>query len=99
MYVHISIKRPSAGHAGVLAESMRRFAAAARTQPGLQLVTTLRDRESGDLVGLAIWESEDAARAAGPALAAAVENDDFDTWVAQDRSLRLTEVGATTDAH
>lgn len=92
MYVNISIMKPNEGYEQQTIESMHRFGAAARSQKGLKLVTTLRDTESGSLLGLAIWESEDAARDANPALMAAVEDDDFDTWISEMQNFRLREV-------
>jgi len=43
-------------------------------------VHTFKDARSEALVGLAIWHSDDDLAAARPALSAAVEDDDFDTW-------------------
>jgi heme-degrading monooxygenase HmoA len=80
MHVVISIHHPRKEHEKALIDSMHRYGAAARTQKGLRAVHTLRDRSTGILVGLAIWESEEARRAARAALSAAVEGDDFDTW-------------------
>jgi hypothetical protein len=92
MFVNVSVMKANPGHEDALADSMRRFAVAARTQPGLTMCTTLRDAETGDLVGLAIWESEQAARAAGPAIMAAVAGDDFETWVADSTNYGLSEI-------
>lgn len=52
----------------------------------------MRDTESGELVGLALWKSAAAAREAGPALIAAVEGDDFDTWFTEMNNRRLEEI-------
>ena len=92
MHISLSIMRPNPGNESATIDSMHRFGQAAKTQPGLPLYTTMRDQETGELVGLAVWESEEAAKAAGPALMAAVENDDLDAWVAEMRNLRLEEV-------
>jgi heme-degrading monooxygenase HmoA len=80
MYVVISIHHPHKEHEKALIDSMHRYGAAARAQKGLRTVHTLRDRNTGALVGLAVWENEEARRAADGALAAAVKGDDFDTW-------------------
>jgi quinol monooxygenase YgiN len=92
VYVNISRMKPSPGYEAQLIDSMHRFSEAARTQAGLTLVTTLRDAGSGDLFGLAVWESEAAARAARPALMEAVSGDDFETWVASMENYGLDEV-------
>lgn len=92
MYVNISEMRPNDGYESETVESMHRYGKAAREQAGLLLVTTLKDRDSGHLFGVAVWESEDAARAAGSALMAAVAEDDFDTWMAEMSNRRLDEV-------
>ena len=92
MYVSLSIMRPQPGHEADVAGSMKRFAAAARAQSGLVLCSTFEDLESHDLFGIAVWDSAEDAKSAGPALMAAVENDDFDTWVADMQNHFLEEV-------
>jgi hypothetical protein len=90
---HVSIHTPKPEHTQDVIDSMHRFGDAARAQPGLVEVHTLQDRRSGTLVGLAMWESMDALEAAGPALGAATEGDDFDLWDAEPiRSFLLDEV-------
>lgn len=79
-FVSVSVHRPRAGFADLVVESMHRYGSAARTQPGLVEVRTLRSGEGDVLVGYAVWESAAAKQAANPALRAAVENDDFDLW-------------------
>ena len=59
---------------------MQRFAAAGRSQPGLQEVHTMREEESGRLLGLAIWESRVAFEKGVLAMRAAVEDDPFLDW-------------------
>ena len=80
MLYHVSIHRPKREHERDVIDSMHRFGAAARTQDGLVEVHTLKDRRSDALIGLAVWESAEALDAARPALAAATEDDDFETW-------------------
>jgi heme-degrading monooxygenase HmoA len=79
--VHLSIHRPVAGKERDLIDSMHRFGTAdGVVVPGLREVHTLRDRETGVLVGLAIWDSEEAFTAGVPQMRAAVEGDDFPAW-------------------
>lgn len=80
MLVHLSIHRPMPGRERELIESMRRFGTADGEIPGLREVHTLRDRESGVLVGLSIWESAQAFEAGVPRMRAAVEGDDLLEW-------------------
>jgi heme-degrading monooxygenase HmoA len=80
MLVHVSIHRPIEGKEQALIDSMHRFGKAEGDIPGLREVHTLRDRETGTLVGLAIWESEEAFRGGVPRMRAAVEGDDFLAW-------------------
>jgi hypothetical protein len=90
---HLSIHSPKPEYRHEVIDSMHRFGAAARTQPGLVEVHTLADNRSGALVGLAVWESMDALNAARPALGAATEGDDFAAWDAEPiRSYLLEEV-------
>jgi heme-degrading monooxygenase HmoA len=59
MLAHLAIHTPKPERIDDLIASMQRFAAAGRSQAGLQEVHTMRDAESGKLLGLAIWESRD----------------------------------------
>lgn len=92
MYLNLSTMTPNPGHEEDTAASMRRFASAARGEHGLVVCSTFKDEATGELVGIAVWESEADARAAGPAVMAAVADDDFDTWVASMTNRRLVEV-------
>lgn len=78
--VHLSIHNPLPGKEQLLIDSMHRFGEADGEIPGLREVHTLRDRTSGALVGLAIWESEEAFEAGVPRMRAAVEGDDLLAW-------------------
>ena len=80
MFVHMSIHSPRAGQEPALIDSMHRFGRAMHGQPGFQRAHTLHDRDSGKLVGLAIWDSEADWAAARAAMQAAIEHDDFDAW-------------------
>jgi heme-degrading monooxygenase HmoA len=80
MFVHLSIHRPRPGKEDQLVDSMRRFGEAGGSIPGLREVHTLRDRESGTLVGLAIWDSPEAFDAGVKRMRAAVEEDDILAW-------------------
>ncbi|MGZ8598971.1 MAG: hypothetical protein ACXWX6_02055 [Actinomycetota bacterium] len=80
MLVHLSIHRPIPGKEQQLVDSMRRFGEADGPIPGLREVHTLRDRDSGTLVGLAIWDSPEAFEAGIPRMRAAVEGDDILAW-------------------
>jgi hypothetical protein len=59
-------------------DSMHRYGDTARKQPGLVSVHTLKDENTGELVGIAIWSSKESFLAARPALKNAT--DDFDSW-------------------
>lgn len=80
LFVSVSVHRPRSGFADLVVGSMHRYGDAARTQPGLVEVKTLRAEGEDVLVGYAVWESAAAKQAAGPALQAAVEHDDFELW-------------------
>lgn len=77
MIVHLAIHDPKPEHVDDLIDSMYRFAAAGRSQPGLREVHTMRDARSGKLFGLAIWESRESFEDGVPAMRAAVRNDPF----------------------
>jgi heme-degrading monooxygenase HmoA len=80
MIVHLAIHTPKPEGVDDLIASMQRFAAAARSQPGLQEVHTMRDSESGKLLGLAVWESREAFDVGVQRMRAAVEDDPFLDW-------------------
>jgi quinol monooxygenase YgiN len=92
MYVNLSVMRPNPGQDTATADSMQRFAAAARGQPGCVVCATFRDEQSGELHGLAVWESEQASADGSAACMSAVENDDFDVLVASMDNHRLIEL-------
>jgi hypothetical protein len=75
----VSVHSPLPEHRDAVIDSMQRYSRVAREQPGL-VWTGVVDDASGRLVGVAIWESEEAARDASPALMAEVGDDPFDTW-------------------
>ncbi|HEX2910580.1 MAG TPA: hypothetical protein VH186_07205 [Chloroflexia bacterium] len=83
MFIHMSIHHPRPGKEELLVDSMHRFGAAMQGQPGLQQVFTLRDSRTGQLVGLAIWDSKEEMLKARPAMEEAVKDDDFDAWEAE----------------
>jgi heme-degrading monooxygenase HmoA len=80
MIVHMSIHSPRAGKERDLVASMHRYGAAGEGQPGLIDVMTMRDRETGRLIGIARWEDEASWRAGVEHMRAAVEHDPFDEW-------------------
>ena len=80
MFVHMSIHRPRPGKEDLLIDSMHRFGAAMKSQPGLQQAHTLREQRTGRLIGLAIWDSKENWFDARPAMTEAVKHDDFDAW-------------------
>jgi heme-degrading monooxygenase HmoA len=93
MFHHLSIHHPKPGKRDALIGSMHRFGAALAGAPGLISVRTLYDADEDVLVGLAVWESEDAFRASIHLAGAAVADDPFDEWEAEDvAGYRLTEV-------
>ena len=80
MIVHLAIHRPKPEGVEPLIASMQLFAAVGRRQPGLREVHTMRDPESGSLLGLAIWESMESFERGVVAMRAAVEDDPFPEW-------------------
>ena len=80
MFVLISSHRPHPDKEKLVVESMHRYGEASKRQKGLVSVHTLKDENTGELFGLAIWDSQDSYLAARPALIKATEGDDFDSW-------------------
>ncbi|TPW76206.1 antibiotic biosynthesis monooxygenase [Schumannella soli] len=75
----VSVHSPRAEHRDAVLDSMQRYSGVARSQPGL-VWTGVVDDAGGRFVGIAVWENEDAARRAAPALMAEVGDDPFTTW-------------------
>jgi heme-degrading monooxygenase HmoA len=95
MIYSISIHRPKPEHELELIDSMHRYGNAARSQPGLVEVHTLkaRDQENPLLIGVAVWDSAKAKDAAGEVLSRAIEGDAFDEWETEPfQSFLLDEV-------
>jgi len=78
-YAVVSVHSPRPEHRAAVLDSMGRYSRVARQQPGL-VWTGIVDDDSGRLVGIAVWESPAAARAASTALMAEVGDDPFSTW-------------------
>jgi Antibiotic biosynthesis monooxygenase len=83
MFVHLAIHHPKPEHVGDLLASMHRVDEAAAGAPGLVQIGAWRDQDSDRLVGLALWESEEAFQVAAPRIFAAVADDPFDEWSAR----------------
>ncbi len=93
MYINMAIHHPIPGKETALIDSMHRYGAAIKGAPGLISVQTLYDEDQHVLVGLAMWESEQAMMASVHLARAAVENDPFDEWEAEDiAGFRLVDV-------
>ena len=80
MFVVLSIHLPHPDKEKLLIDSMHRYGETAKRQKGLVSVHTLKDENTGELFGIAIWDSQDSYEAARPALMKATETDDFDSW-------------------
>jgi hypothetical protein len=78
-YAVVSVHSPKPEHRAAVLDSMQRYSRVARDQPGLEW-TGVVDDESGRLVGIALWVTEEAATAARPALMAEVGDDPFASW-------------------
>jgi heme-degrading monooxygenase HmoA len=91
MIVHLSIHTPKPGKGQDLIDSMHRFGAAGAGQAGFVEAKTLRDARTGRLVGMARWEDEASWRAGVEAMRAAVEDDPFDEWEAEETESFLLE--------
>jgi heme-degrading monooxygenase HmoA len=92
VYYSVSIHHPAPGKRDELIASMHRYGAAITGAPGLVSVNTLHDAAQDVLMGLAIWESEEAFQASVHLAREAVADDPFDEWEAEPVvGFRLTE--------
>lgn len=61
MYVSLGIHHPKGSkEEAILLKSMRSFGEAQRKHAGLILTTAVKDKESGMLIGLSVWESKES---------------------------------------
>ncbi len=79
-YVQLSIHSPRPGKEALVIDSMHRFQTAIKNKPGMKSATTFKDRKSGRLVGIAIWDSWESMNSARPAMVESTKNDRFDEW-------------------
>ena len=79
MYMLLTIHSPRPGAVDALTDSMHRYGAALRTQPGFVATGTFK-ADDGRLLGLAVFESEQAWNVARMAGRDAVKDDPFDDW-------------------
>ena len=91
MIVHMSIHTPKPGKEQDLIDSMHRFGAAGAGQPGFIDAKALRDTRSGRLVGMARWEDESSWRAGVELMRAAIDDDPFDEWEAEEPEVFLLD--------
>ena len=77
MFVSLAIHRPKPGAESGLIDAMHLFGAAAAGAPGLQRIHTLQSAEDGVLVGLALWDTEEAFHSARVTMRAAIAAVDF----------------------
>ncbi|NUO20155.1 hypothetical protein HUU59_11965 [bacterium] len=81
MFVSIGIHRhPKPEKRDLLIDSMRRFGAAMKTCKGLRDVYQLEDKDTGALIGLAIWETKEDWLAARPVMLEAIKDDPIEEW-------------------
>jgi heme-degrading monooxygenase HmoA len=80
MITHLAIHRPNPEYRAELLASMRRVDAAAAGQPGLIRINGWSEIDGDRLVGISMWESMDAFRAASDVIFTVVADDPFDLW-------------------
>jgi Antibiotic biosynthesis monooxygenase len=80
MFVHLAVHHPKPEHADDLLGSMHRVDNAAQGAPGLLQIGAWKDQNSDRLVGLALWESQEAFEASAGRIFQAVADDPFDQW-------------------
>jgi heme-degrading monooxygenase HmoA len=79
---HLVIHYPHPQYRADMLASMHRVDAAAAGKPGLIRINGWSELAGDRLVGISIWESMEAFRAAADEIFAVAENDPFDLWTA-----------------
>lgn len=82
MFIFYSIHFPDPEKEELLVQSMHEFGELMRKQPGIlfQAPYPFKDPEKGTLMGISIWESEEAFQAALPTLQRARQNSPSHAW-------------------
>ena len=82
MFIFYSIHYPHPEKEGLLAQSMHEFGELMKQQPGniFQAPYPFKDPVKGTLMGISIWESEEAFQAALPTLQSARQNSPSHEW-------------------
>jgi heme-degrading monooxygenase HmoA len=80
MFVDLAIHYPRPEYVSDVLASMRRVNEAAEGTPGLVQIGAWRDKNTNRLVGLAMWESQEAFEAAAERIFAVVADDPWDQW-------------------
>jgi heme-degrading monooxygenase HmoA len=83
MFVHLAVHHPRPEHSDELLASMHRVDAAAQGAAGLVQIGAWKDQRSDRLIGLALWESQEAFEASAERIFQAVADDPFDQWCQQ----------------
>jgi Antibiotic biosynthesis monooxygenase len=92
MFVHLAVHHPKPEYVDDVLASMHRVDKAAAGTPGLIQIGAWRDQDSNRLIGLAMWESEEAFKAAAPRIFQLVADDPWDEWCEQPIDVfRLTQ--------
>jgi heme-degrading monooxygenase HmoA len=83
MFVHLAVHHPRPEYAADLLASMGRVDQAAQGSPGLIQISAWQDQRSGRLVGLAMWESQEAFQQSAERIFEVAADDPFDLWCEQ----------------
>ena len=88
MFLFYAVHYPQPEKEGLLVRSMRDFGELMRQQPGLVFVDTFKDPDKGTLLGVSIWESREAFRAAMASLQDAFPPED---WEVKPREVHMLD--------
>ncbi len=80
MITHLAIDRPKPEYKEDVLASMRRVDAVAAGSVGLIRINGWREIDGDRLVGISMWESMEAFRAAADRIFAAAKDDPWDLW-------------------
>ena len=80
MFVLVSIHYPHPEKEQLVIDSMHRHGDESKRHKGLVSVHTLKDESTGQLFGIALWDSQESYLVARPVLMKVTEKDDFDSW-------------------
>ncbi len=87
LYYFVHYPKPDKEH--LLAQEMGRFGELVKSQQGVLFVNAFKDTQTGTLMALSVWESQEALQAAMAAMREALTDVPFGDWEERPREMHV----------